>query len=314
MRQKHTPYHWTIQRALNVAALFRRLRRFVKVTLFYQVVHSIRGVAEPNPTTRRKARILAVIAHITPDPATLDEARRAIYVDRLKHTIDGLLVSFAVDELAVVIQSQPGRHITSDLPSYQLDHITIDESSTCDPMFIGFEAQTEFAKRRNEFDWFLYLEDDIVITDGYFIGKLERFNLMSGNESIVLLPHRYELWEGIKRYIDLAMDDDLQWSRLTPVVIDGIRFGECTNPHSGLYCLSAKQLQKWLRSPQDLNRRNLFAGPRESASTFSLMECFHLYKPHPSNIGIFEVQHFDTKYSQLDRDINPEYSMTAWNN
>ena len=39
-------------------------------------------------------------------------------------------------------------------------------------MFLGFEAQREFVERAEDVDWFLYLEDDLVLSDGLLLEKL----------------------------------------------------------------------------------------------------------------------------------------------
>ncbi len=44
-------------------------------------------------------------------------------------------------------------------------------------------------------DWFLYVEDDLLLTDSVMLEKLEYFNGGAPDGS-VLLSHRYEFWRG----------------------------------------------------------------------------------------------------------------------
>lgn len=289
--------------------IIRSLSTYLKVNLLYQrgrVIILLRDDAQRSQVKRPK--IIAVIAHITSVEEAQNKEKGLAKIEKLQNTIDGLLASFAHCELTIVVKTVAGRHITAYLPDYQLSCIHVKEETGCDPMFIGFTAQDEFVKTLDKFDWFIFIEDDIVVSDSYMLEKLEIFNAMSGYDRAVLLPNRYEFWEGTKRYIDLTIDPHLAWNRLSAVEIEGVKFAECTNPHSGIYCLSKSQMKVWSESPRNWKNKNLgFGGPRECAATYCLLECFSLYKPHFSNLHYFEVKHYDTKYSKLYPDQSPSY-------
>jgi hypothetical protein len=166
-------------------------------------------------------------------------------------------------------------------------------------MFVGFEAQREFEERTDEFDWFLYTEDDLVLNDALWLEKLSFFNAGAPPRAL-LLPHRYEFWRGRRTYLDLVSKATPEWfwNRLTELVIGGWKFAEFDNPHSGAYCLSRAQLERWLASPRRWYGVASYYGGRESAATGCLGECFRLYKPHPDNVTFLEIRHWDTKYSE----------------
>ena len=73
-------------------------------------------------------------------------------------------------------------------------------------MFVEFRLQEEFVERVEKFDWFLFIEDDIVLSDAFVLEKLEKFNLQSGYEKAILYPNRFEIYQGTKRYIDLIIN------------------------------------------------------------------------------------------------------------
>src|SRR5439155_22613168 len=131
--------------------------------------------------------------------------------------------------------------------------------------------------RAKEFDWFLYTEDDIVLADPLLLEKLRFFNEGAPPDA-VLLPHRYEFWNGRKVTIDMssksAPPERHSWNRLTMIEIGDWKFAEFENPHSGFYCLSREQLGRWLASGRRWYGLASFAGPRESAATGCLEECF----------------------------------------
>jgi hypothetical protein len=305
-------FHFAVDNWMLAAQRYRAAAAYLKRAAFYRRRAVIGRMADFQPESAAKGTIVAVVVHVTSPVAALTPQERAERVDRLRSTIDGLMLSAGGYRLRIAVQTAPGRHIVSDLPDYQRDCVELHENQECDPMFLGFEAQRRFAERLDEGDWFLYLEDDIVINDGYFIGKLARFRAISGDPMAVLIPNRFEFFCGTKRYIDLIVDKDVVWNRLTEVRADGVRFAECTNPHAGLYCLSKDQLRAWMRSPQHLNWVDLgHGGPRECAATYCLQECFSLYKPHPSNIGYLEVRHHDMKYSKILKDVESPYALSA---
>ncbi|MEG5038862.1 MULTISPECIES: hypothetical protein [unclassified Microcoleus] len=150
--------------------------------------------------------------------------------------------------------------------------------------------------------------------DAFIIEKLESFNRQSGYENAILYPNRFEMYQGTKRYIDLTIDTELSWNQLSSVEIEGVKFAEFSNPHSAFYCLSRKQMKEWMKSGRLFKNQVVNVGPLESAATFCLLECFSLYKPHPSNLNYFEVRHYDSKYSKLHPEPESPYTLSAVNN
>lgn len=281
--------------------LIRAFIRNLKVAVLYQRNPVINALAEEQQVQLNPPKVIATIAHITSVEEAKDREKASIKIERLKNTIDGLLTSFAHCQLSIVISTVADRHITAYLPDYQVGCIRVQEEADCDPMFVGFRSQDELANNVDDFDWFLFIEDDIILHDSSLLEKLDKFNKKCGYDHAVLLPNRYEFWQGTKSYIDLTiMDSPRIWNGLSTVEIEGVKFAECANPHAGFYCLSKSQMKHWISSGRDWKNKDLgFGGPRECAATYSLLECFSLYKPHPSNLHFFEVKHYDTKYSQL---------------
>ncbi len=285
--------------------LIRLLHRYFKLALLYQKVNIIKALAEAQTVQPNSPKVIVTIAHVTSVEEAKDREKASTKIERLKNTIDGLLSSFAHCQLSIVINTVPDRHITAYLPDYQIRCIGVQEESDCDPMFVGFRAQDELVNNVDNFDWFLFIEDDIILHDSFILEKLEKFNMKCGDPHAVLLPNRYEFWQGTKSYIDLTLletllESDRIWNGLSTVEIEGVKFAECANPHAGFYCLSKSQLQHLISSGRVWKDKNLgFGGSRECAATYNLLECFSLYKPHPSNLYFLEVKHYDQKYSQL---------------
>jgi hypothetical protein len=282
--------------AKEATLAFSRKIRILALQLRAKVITCLR---DPQPIQVNNPKVFAIVTHVTSKAELHHPHLVATKVDKLKNTIDGLLTSFAHCDLSILINTVPDQHIIAHLPDYQRHYIQVLETSDCDPMYLGFRVQDEFIKRLDDFDWFLFIEDDIVVHDSSFLEKLERFNQDCGYEDAVLLPNRYEMWEGKKTYIDLVISPEIAWNKLSEVEVGEIKFAECANPHSALYCLSRSQLQRWVKSGRTWYNQNLMVGPLESAATFCLLECFKLFKPHPANLHFLEVRHHDDKYSRL---------------
>jgi hypothetical protein len=306
---KRRTFHALILGCAIVQQVGLAFLRKLKLMFLYLRKNVIFLLKDPQPLPTQRSKMLAVIPHITSEDEASSSRQAAAKVDKLKNTIDGLLTSFAHCELTIVISTLPHRHITAYLPEYQQRCIEVLEAPDCNPMYVGFRAQDELIKRLHEFDWFLFVEDDIVIHDSFCLEKLEKFNQQCGYDNAVLLPNRYEMWEGTKNYIDLTIDSEVGWNKLSEIQIEGIKYAECTNPHSALYCLSKSQLNHWVKSGRKWKYQDVMVGPLESAATFCLLECFRLYKPHPANLHFWEVKHYDTKYSKLYPDPSP-YSLS----
>lgn len=307
---KQRAFHASI---LGLAILMQLILAFfgkIRMMLLYLRGNVIIALKDPKPLVQHRQSVLAILPHIVSLEEATDPCKALAKIEKLRNAIDGLLTSFAHCELTIMISTLPGRHIVNHLPDYQKNCIQLLQEPDCDPMYVGFRVQDEFVKRVEDFDWFLFIEDDIVVHDSLILEKLERFNQYCGRPDAVLLPNRYEMWEGKKNYIDLTIDVRIAWNRLSLIEIEGMKYAECTNPHSAFYCLSQAQMKTWIQSGQSWKYQDVMVGPLESAATFCLLECFSLYKPHPANLHFLEVRHYDTKYSKLLPEPSP-YILTS---
>src|SRR5262249_279910 len=151
-----------------------------------------------------------------------------------------------------------------------------------EPMLLGFECHAALRERRGQYDYYGYLEDDLILHDPWFFAKLASFDKAVGTECL-LQPNRYESApQGAARqgYVDGNMP--VGWTApyqnvneqhtLAGEVLDApIRFVRALNPHSGCFFLNAAQLDHWVGQPWYLDRDTSFVGPLESAATLGIM-------------------------------------------
>ncbi len=275
------------------------LRTRARIAAFQRRTHVVRRFPE-SVTGQTPPSVLAVVTHVVDGTRPLEAS-----AERLERTLEGLLESLGHTRLELVLNTLPGRHAAAALPEHLRERLVIREQEVDDPMFLGFEAQGEFARRAVDVDWFVYLEDDLVLGDSLLLEKLAYFNDGAPPEAL-LLPHRYEFWRGRKIYIDLLSKStpEWTWNRLTLLDVGEWKFAEFENPHSGCYCLSQAQLRRWLDSGRHWYGRVSYTAPRESAATGCLAESFRLYKPHPRNMSYLEIRHLGTKYAEFFAQIH----------
>ncbi|MEX2142597.1 MAG: glycosyltransferase [Pirellulales bacterium] len=98
-------------------------------------------------------------------------------------------------EIDVVVCTSGQRHLLRelDVPSTYFHH----EPRQCEPIMLGFECHALLRDSVGRYDYFCYLEDDLLIHDPWFFAKQRFFNLRAGNEC-VLQPNRFEVEHGAR--------------------------------------------------------------------------------------------------------------------
>ncbi|GAB5442588.1 MAG: hypothetical protein Fues2KO_29370 [Fuerstiella sp.] len=234
--------------------------------------------------------------------------------DRKTDTANSSLTSL----LHIVLCTVGRQHLLQDIPveSSLWQHHQVDG----DPTQLGFEARNVLRDRWGSYDWYGYLEDDLLLHDPWFLQKLDWFISQTGEEA-VLLPNRFERGNGTlatKAYVDGDLAEhltaDFQNIKDVPVVSGTalghqVRFRRPLNPHSGCYFLSAAQMDFWMKQPKFSSRDTSFIGPLESAATLSLMRCFRIYKPDRSVASFLEIEHAGSRFiSQLRRPESTDHT------
>src|SRR5262249_13808442 len=109
---------------------------------------------------------------------------------------------FRAVKLDVVVCTTKGQHLLARLP---LDKSTLGHHpTTADPPLFGFECHAALYERLGGYDYYCYLEDDLIIRGPWFFAKLGWFGGQLGPGN-VLLPNRYEVARGgvaWKAYLD----------------------------------------------------------------------------------------------------------------
>jgi hypothetical protein len=217
-------------------------------------------------------------------------------------------------KLDVVVCTTGPRHLLDRLPlgpGYFQHHPTEAE-----PTLLGFECHAVLRDRIGAYDYYCYLEDDLLVRDPWLFVKLRWFNRLFGDEAL-LMPNRHELARDRivhKAYVDGPLRPDVtapfQDVNDSPT-LEAEPFGQrvvfrrTLNPHSGAFFLNARQMEVWAARPYFLDRDTSFVGPLESAATLGVMKTFRVYKPAAETGAFLEIEHPGTRFLGLIRMRGP---------
>jgi hypothetical protein len=203
--------------------------------------------------------------------------------------------------------------VCTTVENHLVDSLTVPpefffhQSLNSEPMMLGFACHEMLRRNIGKYDWYCYLEDDLLIHDPLFFAKLEWF-LGEYGEETTLSPHRFELSPTgpvHKLYHDGSVRPDFTsaWQDVTDrqllelrLLGTTLRFERWPNPHSGCFFLNARQMEKWASQPYFGDRDSSFAGPLESAASLGIIKTFRQYKPSPSNAAFLELEHLHPRY------------------
>ncbi|MGE5656563.1 MAG: calcium-binding protein [Actinomycetota bacterium] len=211
-------------------------------------------------------------------------------------------------EIEVVVCTTQNYHLVPHLPLPK--NFFVHHATNAEPMMLGFECQAVLQANLGNFDYYCYLEDDLILHDPWLFVKLNWFTRHAGNESL-LQPNRYEISpQGLvtKVYIDgdlmphlTARFQNVQEQPLLTgqIMEQTVHFQRTLNPHAGCYFLNAEQMASWTEQPHFSERDTSFISPLESAATLGIMRTFKIYKPAPPCASFLEIQHFGNSYLTL---------------
>ncbi|HEV7223213.1 MAG TPA: hypothetical protein VGN42_10970 [Pirellulales bacterium] len=251
---------------------------------------------DPRPRVQALSACLATLHHVFgQEQKQIDIARRVVVPANQAQR----------NEIEIVICTSGDRHLLAQLPVPQ--QLYWHRPSTAEPMLLGFECQQVLREALGKFDYYCYLEDDLLLADPWFFFKLAWFNRLAG-DGCLLQPHRYEMLGHVaarKVYIDGDLRPEVyspfcDLDALPEIAGEAlgvpVAFRPARNPHSGCYFLSAAQMAHWAAQPHFLDRDASFVGPLESAATLGVLRTFKIYKPAREQAAFLEIQHYGSQF------------------
>jgi hypothetical protein len=207
--------------------------------------------------------------------------------------------------LDVVVCTTGGAYLLDAAPS--LATLYRHHRSTVEPRMLGFECHRLLRDARGRYDYYAYVEDDIVITDPLFFRKRRLFDQVFGPDAL-LQPNRYEVRSDgpvHKLYVDYRIRPQLtaahqkleeEPSLALPFLDDAIRFERTPYPSAGCFFLNDEQLRRWVDGPAFLDGDVSYLSPLDSAATLSVMKSFRIYKAVLNQAWFLEVLHASPRW------------------
>ena len=284
------------------------MRILFTIPHFYRVRRgSPHGSHGPDATARARAlstcvsalhRVLGGQQHVANLIALF--ANSTAPAEPLPAPIGGTANDATTNQLNVTVATTGSDHVLDRVPFLQgaISH----QPRCCDPRLLGFECHALLGQFLGKYDYYCYMEDDLVIHDPWFFIKLRHFSDQHGDEAL-LQPNRFEFAENAlasKVYIDGEVPSSLTGGfqdmgdrpeALLSVAGTSVPCVRRSNPHSGSFFLNSRQMERWCKQACFLDRDSSFIGPLESAATLGIMRTFRVYKPAAPVANFLEIQH-----------------------
>lgn len=275
--------------------------------LLFAIPHFFKGL-DPKATNRshredaRDERLRALIATV----ASLHQAFGAgVYGLDHVNRVGWQAAPAAGRVVDIAICTTGDAHLLDDCPL--LRPFYRHHPTTVDPMMLGFECHRLLRDARGRYEYYGYLEDDIVIVDPLFFHKRRLFDRRFGPEAL-LQPNRYEARpDGAvqKLYVDYHLSpartsphqNVAEQPRLEmPFLEETIAFERTSYPSAGSFFLDPEQLAAWVEAPGFLDGDVSYLSPLDSAATLSIMKTFRVYKPVLEQAWFLEVLHASPRW------------------
>lgn len=216
----------------------------------------------------------------------------------ISKTISELYRTFEGNIVKIIICTNKEDHLVDSLPKRFQNKITHINFNLKNPMYLGFECHKVLLHNNFNYDYYCYLEDDILIKDKYFFDKLDYFNKLFPF-NYLLQPNRYEKNKSFQEKFYLDGSFGAKW-KSNGLILNNLRkrthFFNPINPHSGCFFLNQFQFNKIILSKHFFIKTKNFVGPLESAATYSINKEFEIFKPSLLNPSFLEVLHQGDRY------------------
>lgn len=273
------------------------MKILVTIPHYYCPDNANHGSGSSNPTPRIEA-LNECLLHLT---ALLGNSQFTLNIKDKISTPADLQYSNIID---IVICTANDKHLLDSLKYKPFTHINAKLEN---PKLLGFECHKVLKQNINKYDYYCFMEDDLIINDSLFFEKLNWFNKIS-DITTLLQPNRYEI-SSRGRILKLYIDGDIKYRATknlqnvnintylqTQYLDKRILFKKPLNPHSGCFFLTNEQMLYWISKDYFLNYDTSFISPLESAATLGISKTFNLYKPETQNACFFEIQHFSDAF------------------
>jgi hypothetical protein len=205
----------------------------------------------------------------------------------------------------IVVCTTGNAHLLGQIQD--LNHLFYHYATSAEPIMLGFECHKLLRDARGRYDYYAFIEDDVVVADPLFFKKRRLFDQHFDAQAL-LQPNRYEASPTgpvNKLYVDYRLKAHVteKYQNIAeapqleiPFLDDVITFERTTYPSAGCFFLNAEQLNRWIESPYFLDGDVSYLSPLDSAVTLSVMKAFRIYKARLEQAWFLEVMHASPRW------------------
>jgi hypothetical protein len=177
-------------------------------------------------------------------------------------------------------------------------------------MLVQKHKQTFVEERRN-FDYYLYCEDDVFITENNVDTYVTIQSVLPSPFSCGFLRYEYKGDNPYKFLFDNHPVNSVHCGGTTTIkgnyIINNIPFFEVYNVHQGCYLLTQELMNKAIDSGKYLESHNYYAGgPLEGAASDVYFKCGVTKVIPRSRVSDLLVHHLPNKYVHMREDVYTE--------
>lgn len=223
--------------------------------------------------------------------------------------------SNCINDVDIFVCTIGEQHILNKLPipRHYFNRVGFSKVEPTSLTFICQIVLRDLYLKNQDYDFYCYIDDDIVIRDLSFFQKLMWLNKQLDNENILIMPSCYEISRNIydadfklyinhedtdkynvRRFQNFAENNNfsLEWQGIP------IEFSKPYNPYSASYFLSNKQMKKVV-SEGKFDQMISFSDILESGVMTNILDKFIIYKPSLANASFLEVEHYGNAYLKM---------------
>lgn len=276
------------------------MKILVTIPHYYCPDNTNHGSGSSNPTPRIEA-LNECLLHLT---ALLGNSQFTLNIKDKISTPADLQYSNIID---IVICTANDKHLLDSLKYKPFTHINAKLEN---PKLLGFECHKVLKQNINKYDYYCFMEDDLIINDSLFFEKLNWIN-NTLDKTMLLQPNRYEISSKgtvLKAYVDGDINPNVTSKFQNIHDNKYIKFNflgkkivlkRPLNPHSGCFFLTNEQLNYWINKDYFLDYDTSFISPLESSASLGIAKTFKLYKPDIQNASFLEIQHYNDAFLNL---------------
>lgn len=253
------------------------------------------GSARPGARLQRSIALSRCLSGLI----NLERRRQDCTINISRKSID-LFPAKSEDEIQIRITvCTDGHNRIDEVLQHYRETVRVIDIQLENPRLLALRTRDQLINRPSDADFFIYMEDDLVINDPLYIDKIVWFYQRT-NHGICLMPHRYELINSRelgRTLIDGDLRDSFIRQYYQPAVnaaqgqfrgTEPVQFDIPSNPHSGSFILSRSQATAL--GSQSLPEEG-FIGPLETAATLTVMQYYPVMKTSYPCRGFFAVEH-----------------------